>query len=190
MTADGLASRLDREPVSSPARLPASGAGSRYGLTSRRRRSDVHRIVASTLAVLALVGCVTAVLVLAIAPTATRLQEDVGSLNARLAVTENQLAALQRLTAHTAARGSRLTKSIGLLRHHMAGLQRTVHGLRGSSTLTREQTAGMSACFGELQQELSGLVLRTRSAHGHVTSVGLTRTAAPSAACGAAFSGG
>ena len=36
----------------------------------------------------------------------------------------------------------------------------------------------------QLQQELSGLTLRTRSAHGHVTDVGLSETMGRSAACG------
>ena len=136
------------------------------------------------LAVLALVGIMMAILVLAIGPTAARLQDDIGSLSARLAATERRLTALQAMTVHAAARGSRLAKSVGPLRHRLGGLQRTVHGLQGSSTLARDQTAGMSACFAALQQELGGLMLRTRTVHGHVTDVGLSHTVGQSAACG------
>ena len=71
----------------------------------------------------------------------------------------------------------------------MTGLGRTVHGLRGSSSLAREQTAGLRACFADLQQELSGLTLRTRLVHGHLADVGLSETMGPSAACGTMFSG-
>lgn len=161
----------------------------RDGLTARRRHSDAHKIVASILAVLALVGCVTAILVLAIEPTAARLQGDIGSLNTRLSTTQSQLAALQKIAVHTARQGSRLTRRIGLLDRHMTGLGRTVHGLRGSSSLAREQTAGLRACFAALQQELSGLTLRTRLVHGHLAGVGLSETMGPSAACGTMFSG-
>jgi hypothetical protein len=42
-------------------------------------------------------------------------------------------------------------------------------------------------CFAQLQQELSGLTLKTRSVHGHVTNVGLSESMGPSAACGAMF---
>ena len=50
------------------------------------------------LAVLALVGCVIAILILAIQPTATRMQNDIASLTERLdSATETQLTALQRI---------------------------------------------------------------------------------------------
>jgi phage shock protein A len=142
------------------------------------------------LAVLALVGCVAAILLLAIAPTAARLQGDVASLDTRLASTQSQLTVLQSMAVHAASQGSRLTKGVRRLTHRIAGLSRTVHGLQGSSTIIREQSDGLRACFAELQQELSGLALRTRSVHGRVRSVGLSETAGLSAACGAAFSGG
>ncbi len=162
----------------------------RDGLRTRRRRGDAHRIVASILAVLALVGCVTAILMLAIEPTAARFERNIGSLNTRLATTESQLAALQKIAFHTAAQGSRLSRRIGLLDRHMTGLGRTVHGLQGSSSLTREQTEGLRVCFADLQQELRGLTLRTRSVHGRLAGVGLSETMGPSTACGAMFSGG
>lgn len=162
----------------------------RDGRTARRRRGDVHRIVASVLAVLALVGCVAAILLLAIAPTAERLQDDVRSLDARLASTQGQLAALQAMTAHTASQSSRLGNGVHRLTHRIAGLSRTVHGLQGSSALVREQSDGLRACFAQLQQELSGLSVTTRSVRGRVKSVGLTEAAGLSPACGAAFSGG
>ena len=159
----------------------------RDALTARRRRADAHRIVACMLAVLALVGCVTAILIFAIEPTAARLQGDIGSLNTRLANTQSQLIALQKITVHTARQGARLTHRIGLLDRHMTGLGRTVHGLQGSTAATREQADGLRACFAALQQELSGLTLKTRSVHGHVTNVGLADTTGQPAACGAAF---
>ena len=158
-----------------------------YHLTGRRRRGDAHRIVASILAVLALVGCVTAVLLLAIAPTASRMQNDIRSLSGRLDSAQSQLTALQTAAVHTARQGSRLTKRIRLLDRHMTGLGRTIHGLQGSSSATREETDALRACFAALQAQLGGLALRTRSVHGHVTTVGLTETASAPAGCGAAL---
>ena len=185
-----LGSGLDSELTAGRLR-PAPGYDRRRdGLTARRRRGDVHRIVASLLAVLALVGCVAAILLLAVAPTAARLQGNVASLDARLASTQDQLAALQRMTAHTASQGSRLTKGVRRLTRRVGGLSRTVHGLQGTSTLVAEQSGSLRACFTELQQELSGLTLTTRSERGRVRSIGLNETAGLSPACGAAFSGG
>jgi hypothetical protein len=170
-----------------PAGITLEEFGRRGGLAARRRRGDVHRIVASVLAVLALVGSVVAILLLAIAPTAARLDGDIGSLNARLSATQSQLAALQTMAAHTAAQGSRLTRRVRLLNRHAAGLSRTVHGLQGASTLFRDQSDGLRACFSELQRELSGLTLHTRTVRGTVRSVGLSQSAGLSPACGAAF---
>ncbi|HEY2319585.1 MAG TPA: hypothetical protein VGH67_14865 [Solirubrobacteraceae bacterium] len=190
MTTEELGSGLDRELVAGPVRPRWVQDPRRDALTARRRRGDVHRIVACALAVLALVGCVTAVLVLAIAPTEARLDADIASLNTRLTSTQSQLAALQTMAAHTASRGSRLTRRVRVLGHHVAGLSRTVHGLQGDSTLMREQADGLRACFGELQQELSGLTLQTRRVHGKLRSVGLSDAAGLSPACGAAFAHG
>ena len=143
--------------------------------------------VVFALSVLALVGCVTAILIFAIEPTADRLQGDIGSLNTRLANTQSQLIALQKIAVHTARQGSRLTHRIRLLDRHMTGLGRTVHGLQGSAVATREQADGLRACFAALQQQLSGLTLKTRSVHGHLTNVGLADTMGQSGACGASF---
>jgi hypothetical protein len=191
MTLDGLGSGLDAELASAGTRLPGTRAGDgAYRLTSRRRRGDAHRVVASILGVLAIVGCVMAVLILAIQPTASRMQNDIASLSERLGATESQLSALHQLTAHTARQGSRLSRSIGLLDRHLSGLGRTVGGLQGASSATRDETDGLRACFSALQQELGGLTLRTRSVHGHVTNVGLSETAGAPSSCGAVFSGG
>jgi ABC-type Na+ efflux pump permease subunit len=188
ITLDGLGSGLDAELGRAAAYLPGTrGDDTPYRLTSRRRRSDAHRIVAATLAVLALVGCVMAILILAIEPTASRMQNDIASLTERLAATESQLAAVQKTMVHTARQGSRLTKSVGLLSRHMTGLGRTIHGLQGSSSATRDETDGLRTCFGALQQELGGLTLRTRSVHGHVTDVGLSDAVGAAPACGALF---
>jgi septal ring factor EnvC (AmiA/AmiB activator) len=161
--------------------------GRRGGLTARRRRGDAHRIVASVLAVLALVGCVVAILLLAIAPTAARLDGDIGSLNARLSSTQSQLAALQTMAARTAAQGSRLTRRVRVLDRRASGLSRTVHGLQAASTLSRNQSDGLRACFSELQRELTGLTLHTRTVRGKMRSVGLSESAGLSPACGGAF---
>lgn len=186
ITGDGI----DPERITSPMRLPPPRVPSRYRLTSRRRRGDAHRVAASALAVLALLGCVTAILVLAVQPTAARMQNDIASLTARLAITQSHLAALRSLAARDGKRESHLARKVGLLNRRMTGLQRTVSGLQGRATLTREQTAGLSVCFAQLQHELSGLMLRTRSIRGHVTDVGLSERVAPSAACAAAFGAG
>lgn len=187
---DGPGSGLDPELLTTPVRLPGTRAGDRgYRLTSRRRRGDAHRVFASVLGVLALVGCVMAVLILAIQPTADRLQGQIGSLSSRLEAAESQLAALRQDVTHTARQASRLTRGIGLFSRHMSGLRRTVHGLQGSSATTREQTDGLRACFAQLQQELTGLTLKTRSVRGRVTNVGLSEATGPSAACGAMFGG-
>lgn len=180
---------LGGELSSAGARLPGMRAGDR-GYTARRRRSDAHRIVASMLAVLALLGCVTAILLLAIAPTASRMQNDISSLTSRLDSADSQLTALQTGAVHTARQGSRLTKKIRVLDRHMTGLGRTIHGLQGSSSATREDTDALRACFAALQAELGGLALRTQSVRGRVTNVGLTETASAPASCGAALSSG
>jgi hypothetical protein len=191
MRFDGLRSGMEPELVSAGGRLPDTRAGDGgYRLSSRRRRGDAHRIVASILAIMALVGCVMSILLLAIAPTATRMQGDIASLTGRLQDTKSQLAAVQKLTVHAARQGSRLSRSIGLVNRHMTGLQRTIHGLQRSSSATREETDGLRACFTALQQELGGLTLKTRSVHGHVTNVGLSDTVGAPGACGAAVSGG
>jgi hypothetical protein len=191
ITLEGFGSGLESELASTGARLPGTRADDdSYRLTSRRRRGDAHRIIASILAVLALMACVMAILILAIEPTASRMQGDIASLSERLGATESQLASLQNVTVHTARQGSRLTKRIGLLSRHMTGIGRTVHGLQGSSNATREATDGLRACFSALQQELAGLTLKTRSVRGHLTNVGLSDTVGPPEACGAVVSRG
>jgi hypothetical protein len=191
MTLDGFGSTLEPELAAAPVRLPAARAGDgSYRLTSRRRRGDAHRVAASVLAVLAIVGCVTAVLILAVEPTAARLQGQIGTLDGRLQAAESQLAAVQKAAVHAASQGSHLTKAMGLLSRHMTGLDRTVHGLQGSAAADREASDGLRACFAGLQQELSGLTLRSRSVHGHLTNVGLSESVGPSGACGTAFAGG
>jgi outer membrane murein-binding lipoprotein Lpp len=191
ITLDELGGGLEAEFASAGARLPGTRAGdSAYRLTSRRRRGDAHRVFASVLAVLAIVGCVTAVLLLAIAPTASRMQSDITALSSRLDTADSQLSALQKTAVHTAREGSRLTRSVNILNRHMHGLGRTIHGLQGTTNATREETDGLRACFATLQAELSGLTLRTRSVHGHVTNVGLAESAGVPAACGAVFTQG
>jgi hypothetical protein len=177
ITVDGFGSGIEAELERAAARLPGTRADDApYRLTSRRRRDDAHR-------------CVTAVLLLATEPTATRMQNDIASLTERVDATESRLAALQKVAVHTAHEGARLTRSVGLLSRHMSGLDRTVRGLQGSAGTTRDAADGLRACFGALQQELAGLTLRTRSVHGHVTSVGLSEAAGPAPACGAVFGG-
>jgi septal ring factor EnvC (AmiA/AmiB activator) len=190
ITIEELRPGVDSELTATRLRPALGHDRGHVSLTGSRRPGEVHRIVACALAVLALVGCVTAILLLAIAPTAERLQGDVASLDGRLSATQSQLAALQAMTAHTTTQGSRLTRRVHGLTHRIAGLSRTVHGLQGSSTLVREQSDGLRACFAELQQELSGLAVTTRYVRGRVRSVGLTERAGVSRACSAAFSGG
>jgi len=191
ITFDGMRSGLEPEIAPAGGRLSGTRAGDRgYRLSSRRRRGDAHRIVASILAVLALMGCVMAIIVLAVEPTASRMQSDIASLRTRLDTTVSQLTALQKKMVHAARHGSRLPQSIGVLSRHMNGLQRTIHGLQGSSTAAREATDGLRACVAALQQELGGLTRRTRSVHGHVTSAGLSDIVGAPAICGAVVSGG
>jgi hypothetical protein len=191
ITLDELRSGLGAELPSAGPRLtgPASAAGA-YRLTGRRRRSDAHRVVASILAVMALVGCVTAVLVLAVAPTASRMQNDISTLSTRLNSANSRLAALQTKVLHAARQGSRLSRRVGLLNRHQAGLSRTIHGLQGATSATREESDALRACFAALQAELGGLAVRTRSVRGRVTDVGLTDTLGAPASCGDALSTG
>ena len=72
---------------------------------ARRRRADRHAILASVLAVLALVGCVVAILMLATQPTAVRLEREIGSLNRRLAADQGQLASLRAAVDRAGAKG-------------------------------------------------------------------------------------
>jgi septal ring factor EnvC (AmiA/AmiB activator) len=190
ITIEELRPGLDSE-LTATRRRPAQGHDRGHDLLiGRRRPGEVHRILACVLAVLALVGCVVAILLLAVAPTAARLRGDVTALDGRLSSTQSQLAALQAMTAHTAMQGSHLTRRVHRVTQRIAGLSRTVHGLQGSSTLVREQSDGLRACFAELQQELSGLAVTTRSVRGRVRSVGLTERDGLSPACSAAFSRG
>ncbi|MFZ1993789.1 MAG: hypothetical protein WAU75_06745 [Solirubrobacteraceae bacterium] len=191
ITLDGLRSGLEPEIAAAARRPSGTRAGDRgQRLSARRRRGDAHRIVASILAVLALMGCGMAILMLAIEPAASRMQGDIASLRTRLGATASQLSALQTTTMHAARQESRLTQSIGLLSRHMNGLQRTIHGLQGRSTAAGDVTDGLRACIAALQQELGGLTLRTRSVHGHVTTVGLSDTGGAAGACGAVVNGG
>jgi hypothetical protein len=191
ITMDELRSGLGAELPSARVRPTGTAAASGgYRLTARRRRSDAHRIVASILAVMALVGCVTAVLVLAVAPTASRMQNDISTLSSRLNSADNRLAALGTKVVHVARQGSHLSQRVGLLNRRQGGLSRTVHGLQGATGATREEADALRACFAALQAELGGLTVSTRSAHGRVTNVGLTDALGAPASCGDALSTG
>lgn len=156
---------------------------------ARRRRSDRRAIVASVLAVLALVGCVMAILMLATQPTAARLQREIGALNRRLAADQSQLATLRAAVVHTAARDDVVDGQVSHVARRLAGLQRTVHGLQSAGTAAQQQAIGLRDCVPQLQQELSGLALQTRSVGGRVTSVGLRDPVVLSAPCQTLFSG-
>ena len=158
-------------------------------VTRRRRQGDLHAVVASILAVLALVGCVSAILMLAVAPTAARLDREIASLNSRLGTTRSQLVTLQTVVGRTTLQGSRLKRDVRRLGGHVAGLQRTVHGLQTSTSLAQEEAVGLRDCVPQLQQELTGLFLKTHSVNGRVTSVGLSEPALVSPSCQAVLSG-
>ncbi len=154
-----------------------------------RRRGDRHAIVASTLAVLALVGCVMAVLMLATQPTATRLEREIGALSRRLASDQSQLATLRAAVGRTDARGGALSRQLSRISGRLGGIARSVHGLQSASTGAQKQAIGLRDCVPQLQQELTGLALQTRSVRGRVTSVGLLNPIGLSAPCQALFSG-
>jgi hypothetical protein len=156
---------------------------------ARRRRAEPRAILAAVLAVLALVGCVMAILMLATQPTAVRLEREIGSLNRRLAADQGQLASLRAAVDRTRARDGALTVQVGHVAGRLAGLQRTVHGLQGVAAVARTQAAGLRDCVPQLQQEVTGLVLQTRSVGGWVTSVGLRNPILLSAPCQSLFSG-
>jgi septal ring factor EnvC (AmiA/AmiB activator) len=154
-----------------------------------RRRADSHAVVASILAVLALVGCVIAILLLATQPTAARLEQEIGSLNTRLGAARSELVALQAVVGSAATKGSSLRQDVSHLGGRVAGLQQTVHGLQSSTSLTQEQAIALRDCVPQLQRELFGLILKTRSVNGRVTSVGLSEPALVSPACQPVLSG-
>jgi hypothetical protein len=154
-----------------------------------RRRADPHAVVASILAVLALVGCVIAILLLATQPTAARLEREIGSLNSRLGAARSELVTLQAVVGRAASQGSSVRQDVSQLGGRVAGLQQTVHGLQASTSLTQEQGVGMRDCVPQLQQELFGLILKTRSVNGRVTSVGLSEPALLSPSCQTVLSG-
>ena len=142
-------------------------------------------MVVSIIAVLALVGCVTAILMLATLPTASRLQGEITSLDTRLDAARSQVAALDAVGP-----------SVDRLRHQVTGLStrltrlaQTVHGLQSSTSLTQNQAAGLQACLPQVQQELDGLTLKTSSAAGRLTRVGLAVPPLLSPSCQALFSG-
>lgn len=160
-----------------------------HAVTGRRRRADLRAVVASILGVLALVGCVMAILMLATEPTAAKLESEIGSLTTRLGTAQSQLVTLQAQASRSAAQRSNVTREMNGLKSHLVGLQRTVHGLQSSTTLWQEQQAGLRACVPQLQQELVGLSLKTSSVHGHVTRVGLSDPPLLSAGCQSLLSG-
>jgi hypothetical protein len=160
-----------------------------HAATGRRRRADLRPVVASILGVLALVGCVIAILILATQPTAAKLESEIGSLNSRLGAAQTQLVTLQAQFGRSGAQRARMTRAVNGLTGHVAGLQRTVHGLQSSTIAGQERQAGLSACVPQLQQELAGLSLTTSSVHGRVTRVGLSDPPLPSPACQSLFSG-
>ncbi|HZE06150.1 MAG TPA: hypothetical protein VE127_13055 [Solirubrobacteraceae bacterium] len=183
-----------------PRRAQALSRGDHRRLSSRRspehrrslrsgRTGSVHTVVGAMLAVIALVGCVIAILLLATQPTATRLEHEVTALTHRLSATQGELTALKTTVGRSAAQHATLTRDISRLTSRVAGLQRTVHGLQSSTTLTQQQAAGLRACVPQLQQELAGLTLRTRSVGGQLRSVGLSDGTLLSPACQAVFSG-
>jgi chromosome segregation ATPase len=139
--------------------------------------------VASTLAVLALVGGVTAILLLATEPRAARLQSEIASLNSRLGTAHTQLIAVQNVVGRTISERSGLTRNLRRLDVRVAGLERTVHGLQSSTILTQEQATGLRECIPQLQQELAGLSLTNRSVNGRVTSVKLSDQTGLSPSC-------
>ncbi|HET8978525.1 MAG TPA: hypothetical protein VFN87_10215 [Solirubrobacteraceae bacterium] len=149
----------------------------------------MHAVVGAMLAVIALVGCVVAILLLAAQPTATRLEQEVAALTHRLDATQGELAALRTAAGRSAAQSALATGGLRRLTTRVAGLQRTVHGLQSSTTLTQQQAAGLRACVPQLQQELAGLTLRTRSVGGQLRSVGLSDGALLSPGCQSVFSG-
>jgi septal ring factor EnvC (AmiA/AmiB activator) len=155
----------------------------------RRRRDQRPAILVSILAVLALVGCVMAILMLATQPTAARLEREIGTLSRRLAADQGQLDTLRAEAGRTEARDGALSRQLRRTADRMAGLQRTVHGLQGVTAVAQEQAVGLRDCVPQLQQELAGLVLETRSVAGRVTSVGLRNPILLSAPCHSLFSG-
>jgi hypothetical protein len=181
-----------RRPVNPTGRRGVDLTDRRRGPVTRGRRrgrTDWHAIVASSLAVLALVGVVIAVLIMATEPTMSRLEHDVGTLNRQLGATHGQLAALQTAMARSAAHSAGLTRNVRQLDRHVFGLQRTVHGLQATSAVTHEETLGLRDCVPQLQNELAGLTVRTRLAHGQVTGVGLSDAELVSPACETVLSG-
>lgn len=119
----------------------------------------------------------------------SRLEHEVGALNRQLGRTHGQLTALQTTVAQSTAHGAGLTRNVRRLDRHVFGLQRTVHGLQASSTITHEETLGLRDCVPQLQNELAGLTVRTRSARGRVTGVGLSDADLVSPACETVLSG-
>ncbi len=168
-----------------PSRTPSAGGRP----AGRHRPGDRRAIAASALAVLALVGCVTAIVMLATAPTAARLEHEIGALSRRLGVDQSRLTELQAAVRRADRNGGRLTRSLGHIAGRLDGLQRTVHGLQGAAATVQNQAAGWRVCVPQLQQELSGLALQTRRIRGRLTSVGLRNPLPVSAPCQALFSG-
>ena len=170
----------------------ASRRGARARLATRPgrpRAGTTHAVVACTLAVLALAGCVGAVLMLATEPVAARLEHEVASLDRRLGTAHGQLVALQTAVGRSIAREPRLSNDLTRLGRRVTGLVRTVHGLQSSTSLTGEQAAGLRDCVPQVQRELAGLTLTTRAVHGRVTSVGLSDPTLLSPSCASLFAG-
>lgn len=149
----------------------------------RRPTGPIRTVAASVLAVLALVGCVTAILLLAIEPRAARLEGQVAGLSSRLAASRSELGVLERRVDGTDRRGSQVAHDVGRLSQRVRGLQRTVSGLQNGAQLTREQAVGLSLCVAGLRQSLAGLSVQSRSVAGRLTGVGLSDPAPARSAC-------
>lgn len=177
---------VDRRPAGEvrPGPVPR-----RIATRTAPRTSAAHTVLGAMLAVLALVGCVVTILLLATQPTAARLQRDVGVLDARLATADRRLAGLEKAAAAGTAGSARVAADVRRLQGQVRELARTVHGLQVGSLAAQQRAAGLRVCIPELQQELDGLTLRTRSQSGRVSSVGLSDATAPSPACRSLFAG-
>lgn len=169
---------------------PASGDRSwRQTIPRRRRGRDIRPVMASILAVLAIVGAVTAVLILTAQSTTATLEGEIGALNGRVDAARREVAALQAGAARLTSQNVSAQTEVHRLGRGIAALRRTVAGLQSTGGIAQEQANAVRACVPQLQQELARLSLSTQSVKGRLTGVVLADSARLTPACRVVLSG-
>lgn len=173
-------------------RIRAKQASSEHGwpdtLAPERRGREIRTVLASMLGVLAIVGAVIAVLILTAQSTTATLEGEIGALSGQVDAARHEVTALQAGSARLTSQNASARTQARRLSDRIAALRRTVTGLQSSAGIAQERANAVRACVPQIQLELAGLALRTRSVKGRLTAVALIDAARLTPACRAVLS--